>query len=593
MRAPGDVRTLVDVFEASAARHASRELFGTKLGGKWVYATYGQVKKLVDNLRGGLSSLGVAHGDRVAIIANNRIEWPVAAYATQGLGAAFVPMYESQLERDWEYIVRDSGCKLLIVPNSAVYQRVLSFARGVATLSNVVVLSNEPGELGYRALLDRGADHPVPIQTVDPGDMACLLYTSGTTGDPKGVVLTHENVVSNVIAVRDCLPIDETDRSLAFLPWAHSFGYTAELNVLVSLGASLAICEGNDKIVANLAEVKPTIVLAVPRVFNRIYANVEKQVQSKAKPLRVLFRRGLALSVIRRRGGRLTRIEQGTLALADRLIFAKVRARFGGRLRYAISGSAALSKDVGEFVDGLGITVYEGYGLTETSPIVAVNVPDHTKMGTVGRPIRGVRVVIDRTATGDPKSGEIVVYGPNVMKGYYNRPEETKAVLTDDGGFRTGDMGYLDDEGYLCITGRIKEQYKLENGKYVAPAPLEEALKLSPFIANVMIHGENRPHNVALIVPEMATLSEWVHERGIADGTHDGLLSDERVRSKIAEEIEKHSRDWKSYERIRHFVLLAEDFTIDNDMLTPSLKLKRRNVLRKWQEHIAALYLGR
>jgi long-chain acyl-CoA synthetase len=279
------------------------------------------------------------------------------------------------------------------------------------------------------------------------------------------------------------------------------------------------------------------------------------------------------------------------LRLADRLVFRRVRARVGGRLEFAISGAAALPKEVGEMVDGLGIAVYEGYGLTETSPIVSANVPGHRKLGSVGRPLPGVRVVIDREATTDGRDGEIVVYGLNVMRGYHNRPDETRAVLGADGGLRTGDVGYFDEDGYLYITGRIKEQYKLANGKYVSPGVLEERLKLSPFISDLMIHGDNRTHNVALVVPDLETLRAWVAEAcpGLA-GDPGALLADPRVLAKISAEIDRLSQNFRGYERIGGVALLPEGFTQQDGMLTPSLKLKRREIVVRWGPEIERLY---
>jgi long-chain acyl-CoA synthetase len=336
--------------------------------------------------------------------------------------------------------------------------------------------------------------------------------------------------------------------------------------------------------------VKPTVLFAVPRIFNRIYSGVEKQIESKPAPIRSLFRAGLRLAAKKRQNKPLGMMESATLALADKIVFAKVRGRFGGNLKYAVSGAAALAREVADFVDGLGITVYEGYGLTETSPIVSCNVPGHRKLGSVGRPIPGVRVVIDTQVTGDPKNGEIVVYGPNVMQGYYKHKAETDAVFTPDGGFRTGDMGYLDDDNYLYITGRIKEQYKLENGKYVVPSPLEELVKLSPFISNVMIYGDNKPFNVALVVANIQALKEWGAHHGVKHTNPDHFLADPKVRAKMREELDRVCGDFKGYERIRNFALLAEDFTLENDMLTPKLSVKRRNVLRRWQKEIDQLY---
>jgi long-chain acyl-CoA synthetase len=272
--------------------------------------------------------------------------------------------------------------------------------------------------------------------------------------------------------------------------------------------------------------------------------------------------------------------------LFDKLVFSKVRERFGGRLKYAFSGGAAINKDVATFIDNLGITVYEGYGLTETSPIATANWPGSRKIGSIGKPIPGIEVKIDKEVTGDPINGEIVVYGHNIMKGYHGLPEENAKVFTEDGGFRTGDMGRIDEDGFVYITGRIKEQYKLENGKYVVPGPLEEQLKLSPFIANVMVYGDNKPFNTALIVPDMESLEKWAKDNGV-DGD---ILEDERVKELIAKELDEHSSGFKQFEKVRKFKLISEDFSTDNDMLTPTLKLKRRIVMKNWGDALQHLY---
>lgn len=585
---------LVALFEESTDKFAPRELFGTKVGSGWVWTTFAQTRKLVDDFRGGLASLGIEKGDRVAIVSNNRVEWAVAAYATYGLGAAFVPMYESQIAREWEFILRDCEAKVAIAATKEIEEKLRAMiGERVPSLQHVVSLAGpETDETSYKALLRKGAEEPVPSAKPDSKDTACLVYTSGTTGSPKGVILSHGNIASNISAVHELFPFSDNDRSLSFLPWAHVFGHTAELHCMLSMGASMGIAESVDKIVDNLAEVKPTILFSVPRIFNRIYNGVQKQMEDKPAPIRALFQSGLRAAAKKRDGEPLGVLESMALGLADRLVFTKIRARFGGRLKYAISGAAALSKDVAEFVDGLGIMVYEGYGLTETSPITNANFPDNRKIGSVGKAIPGVRVVIDKEATDDETDGEIVIYGPNVMQGYHNRPEDNAEVFTEDGGFRTGDMGYIDDEGYLYITGRIKEQYKLENGKYVVPTPLEEAIKLSSFVANVMVHGANKPYNVAVIVPDMTSLKPWADNQGISYSSDSALLKDERVRKLFEEEIEKHSEKFKGFERVKRFALISEDFTQSNGMLTPSLKLKRRNVLERWGTDIDGLYLN-
>ncbi len=274
----------------------------------------------------------------------------------------------------------------------------------------------------------------------------------------------------------------------------------------------------------------------------------------------------------------------------DKLVASKVRARFGGRLKYAFSGGAALSKEVAEFIDGLGILVYEGYGLTETSPIATANSPQGRKIGSIGRPIPGVRIAIAPAEVAPEGQGEIIIYGPNVMKGYHNLPEETDQVFTADGGFRTGDLGRIDSDGFVYITGRIKEQYKLENGKYVVPTPLEEQIKLSPFVLNVMVYGDNRPYNVAVIVPEFDALKKFASDHGIAYASMEELCAKPEVTKLYLAEVQKFGNEFKGFERPERFVLATEDFTTDNNMLTPSLKVKRRNVMAKYGDAMARLY---
>jgi long-chain acyl-CoA synthetase len=362
------------------------------------------------------------------------------------------------------------------------------------------------------------------------------------------------------------------------------------LQVLVHHGAALALCESVDRIVDDLCEVRPTILIAVPRIFNRVYASVQDQMNRAPALVRRVFARGLRAAVKKRQGKPLGAVETAAHLVADNLVFAKVRARLGGRVRYAISGAASLAPEVAEFVDALGVDVYEGYGLTEASPIVSANTPGARRIGSVGRPIGGVRVVIDRSATGDPKLGEVVVYGPNVTRGYHNREAETGAVFTDGGGLRTGDMGYVDPDGYLFIAGRIKEQYKLENGKYVIPSPIEDKIKLSPFVANVMIHGANRPFNVALVVPDVAAVRRWAKAEGITQTPAADLLGDQRLIGRVREEIDRQTAEFKGYEKVQRFVLVDEDFTQKNGMLTPSLKLRRSVVLQRWRSEVERLY---
>lgn len=582
-------RNLVDLCTRSCKTFATSELFGTKQpSGVWRWITYAEFEKLVADFRGGLRKLGLEDGDRLAIVSDNRVEWAVAAYAAYGLGATFVPMYEVQPAEEWRFILQDSEAKMVIGSTTAIVEQLRAIKKEVPLLERVIGLELATSDAdSYAGVLELGARNPKDPEDPDPSRVAGFIYTSGTTGMPKGVVLTHANFCANVNSVQDLFDFGPTDRSLSFLPWAHSFGQTGELHALLSRGCAVAINDEISNLLANLAVVKPTLLLAVPRIFNRIYDGVHKQIQERPSFIQALFHSGIRAANKQGRGETIGAVERLSLGLARRLIFAKIVARFGGRLRFAISGSAALNKEVAEFVDALGIEVYEGYGLTEASPVVSVNYPGHRKIGSVGKPLPGVRVSIDTAVTSDPKHGEIIVHGPNVMQGYHKREQETAEVLLPDGGFRTGDMGYLDADGYLYITGRIKEQYKLETGKYVVPTPIEEELKLSPYVANAMLYGENRPYNVALVVVDVANLKRWAESERIELGD---VETDSRVEQLVVGEVEKHAARFKTFEIPKRIAVLTEDFTPENGLLTPSLKVKRREVLNKYRERIEALY---
>ncbi len=581
-------KNLVEVLEKSAKTHAERTLFGTKQGSSWKWIDYKTFKGYVDRFRAALKELGVGPGDKVAVIADNRVEWAVGCYATYGLRAAYVPMYQAQKSDEWKFILSDCEAKVVLAANQDVYDKLKKIQPELPALEHIINFEGSADSVdSYAALLKKGEQNPVDPQAPDGKETAGFIYTSGTTGNPKGVILSHSNICSNLNAIHEVFTFNAEDRSLSFLPWAHSMGQTCELHGLISMGCSIGINDDIPNLVGNLAEVKPTVLFAVPRIFNRIYDGVNKQMSEKPGFIQSLFRAGIANATRKNAGESLGMLESMGLGLADKIIFNKIRDKFGGRLKYAISGSAALDKTVAEFVDALGIMVYEGYGLTETSPIATANYPGNRKIGSVGRAIPGVKIKIDTAVTGDPVNGEIVIYGPNIMQGYHNRPEENAAVLMEDGGFRSGDMGRLDDDGYLFITGRIKEQYKLENGKYVVPAPLEEKLKLSPYIANVMIHGHNKPHNVAVVVPDPDALKAWAAENGV-DAAQAG--SDPKVKQLLQGELEKYSKDFKGFERPKNFAVITEDFSTENGMLTPTLKLKRRNVLERYGDLIEGLY---
>ena len=586
--------SLVQVFNRSTTEFADRALFGVKRDGQWQWMTYGEWGNRVRRLRTGLERLGVQAGDRVAIIANNSPEWAMGAYASYGLGAAYVAMYESQLDKDWQHILKDCGAKVLFVANEQIAERIRGFRDELPDLKEVIVISGTPKD-GDHAFADLLQNEPSDLVDPGPDAIADFIYTSGTTGNPKGVKLTHRNLAYNVSAIHAVFPLEPDDRSLCFLPWAHSFGQTVELHGLFSMGASIGLAEAVDKIIANLAEVRPTVFASVPRVFNRIYDGLHARMKEEGGLKKKLFDAAIETAEKRKAlaaQGKHSGWLDFKFKLLDNLVFSKVRERFGGRLKYAFSGGAAISKEVAEFIDDLGITVYEGYGLSETSPIATMNYPGARKIGSVGKPIPGVEIEIDVAATEDPTQGEVVIYGHNIMEGYHHLDEANAEVLVEKNGkrgFRSGDMGRIDEEGFLHITGRVKEQYKLLNGKYVVPTPLEEKLKLSPYISNVMVHGVNREFNVAVVIPDYEVLKGWAEERGL-DTDPASLAKNAEVRALIEGEVNKLSADFKGYEKVRKLYIGDEDFTTENGMLTPTLKLKRRVVQERYGDAIDSLY---
>ena len=584
--------SLVHLAEHSVRSFAARPLFGERLGATWSWLTYGEVGTRIDELRSGLAAIGVGPGDRVAIISRNSAAWAVAAYATYGRGAAFVPMYEAQRSDDWEFILRDCNASVLFVRTPAIAATIEGLRAGLPGLRHVIAIE-DAGEAvdSYEGLCRRGRDHLVPAVYPTPDSVAGFIYTSGTTGRPKGVMLSHGNFTSNIAASTSVFPLGPDDRSVSFLPWAHVYGQSIELHILFSVGASTAFNHDVTRLVDELREIRPTMLVAVPRIFNKMYDGVRAQIAAKPRPIQTLFHDGLAASVRRRRGEPLGARARLELWLADLLVFRKVRAKFGGRLKYALSASATLSHEVGEFIDALGIEVYEGYGLSETSPVVTGNRPGERKLGSVGKPLPGVRIELDERVGNAPGVGEIIVHGPNVMLGYHARPEENARTFTPDGGLRTGDLGRIDEDGYLFITGRLKEQYKLETGRYVMPTPLEEQLALSPYLTTVMLYGQDRPYNVALVVIDPVRVRAWAAEHEVALG--DDLTRDPAVRDLIAHELEVQGAAFRTYERPRGFVITDEELTPAAGTLTPSLKLKRHTVLARFGDALDALYESR
>jgi long-chain acyl-CoA synthetase len=582
-------QSLVDLFERSCARRGDAPLFGVRDGDAFRWLSYAEVHARVARMRMLLRCLGVVPGDRIAIIANNSVDWAVLCYATFGCGAVLVPMYTAQHVDDWQHILLDSGARFVFLEGRNVRSAFECIRPSLPKLVRAIAIDGpieDPDSMSSRlaALGDDLVEAPL---SPNPNAPACFIYTSGTTGRPKGVILSHSNIVFDVVAAVRSFPITEADRTVSFLPWAHAFGQTVDLHLMIYVGCQVAINADVSVLLTNLSLAQPTVLVAVPRVFNRIHEVVRQQISRNRSAIRRLFNRGVKAASRRAHGERLSLVDRGWLAAADRIVFRRVRARFGGRLRFVICGSAALNQEVGEFVNAMGIEFFEGYGLTEASPVVAVNTFEHRRFGTVGRPLPGVKVTIDKSIGPDPSQGEILVGGPTVMQGYHGLPEETSRTITPDGRLRTGDLGYLDADGYLVVTGRIKEQYKLSNGKYVAPTPIEEKLKESPLVANCMLYGADETYCVLIVAPNRTNLEQHAKDSGISITD---LESQPEVRSLLRQELAKLAAGFAPYARPKKLLVVSEDFTIENGLLTPSQKVRRNAVIEKYQTHLRKLY---
>mmetsp|Transcript_41440 Transcript_41440/g.76533 ORF Transcript_41440/g.76533 Transcript_41440/m.76533 type:complete len:713 (-) Transcript_41440:241-2379(-) len=610
-------KTLHEMQRNASVAFAPNDLFGTyeeyeegKEGGEFKWMSYEKFGDKVEICRTMLKDLGVTEYSKVGIISNNRWEWACVNSAAHSLNATVVPMYEAQLPKDWTYILNDSECSVLFCATEDIYERVnrevLPSAPGVKA---ALCLDGKLGEEhAFATAMDRAAHSASGASVVEPtpDDLAGLIYTSGTTGRPKGVEMMHSNQVSNVMSVRGMSDdvhdfIRQSDRSLAFLPWAHCYGQTCELYCTMAHGGSMGVGRGVPKILEDLQLVKPTVLFAVPTLYKRVYDGVQNAMEGSSPLKKKLMKKALALG--RRKfeatngtGAPLGLLETVQYKALDGIVLNKIRGRFGGRMRHAYAGGAACPREVIEFMDDVGIPICEGYGLTETSPIITLNVPDDRRPGSCGKPVRNVNVVImgeDGHPVKEGEEGEICCYGPNVMKGYYRNQEATDEVITlaPDGKsrlFHTGDLGRQDSSGWVRITGRLKEQYKLENGKYVCPTPIEEAIGMSRFVTQVVLAGANRPHNVALIVPDwVAVRAELKIEEDVPE---EELVNDDRVRTLLDDEVRSSCEGVvKKYEAPKDWAVVAP-FTAANNMLTPKMSVRRHVVIRTYEETIAHMY---
>ena len=588
---------LVDFFESSASKYADNPLIGEKdAAGVYQWVTYGQIAQRVNNLRAGLAAIGVGVGDTVGIIAQNRKEWLIGEIATQGLGAAYVPMYEKELVSMWKYIIKDASIKVMLVSRAEILEKIKDFPAEIPTLKQIYLIDGS-GENTMAALEKKGAAKPVPSRKPKYSEVAVLIYTSGTTGEPKGVLLSHGNLAENVKAGLAWFPnLTEKSRCISMLPWAHSFGITADLHAFILKGASIGIMGSVETLIDDLPKIQPTFMITVPRIFNRVYNGVWAKMREEGGLKLKLFEAALEAAKQKRETGKASL----KYKILDKIVLAKIRARFGGRLENAVTGSAPMNVEIAKFFIDVGIPTYDAYGLSETSPAITINSPlMGNRLGSVGKPINKTKVVIDRSRTGDDgDDGEIICFGPQCMIGYHNKPEQTKEVIVERNGMRgvrTGDRGRLDDDGFLFITGRFKEEYKLSNGKYIHPDTIEREMKILPWVLNAVVTGAGHEYNVGLIVPDMNVLKRVAEEMNLSVDPKD--LFDQsnsegrKFKELLTAEIQNHLKKIVgSYEIPRKFEFVMEDFTLDNGMLTQTMKLKRRVVMDKYGDKLESLY---
>ncbi|MEV0383877.1 long-chain fatty acid--CoA ligase [Nonomuraea sp. NPDC050643] len=561
------------------------EAYRVPSDGGWTSLSWQEVGERVRGLALGLSRLGSAPGTRVSILCSTRLEWILTDLAVLATGAATTTIYPSNTAAESAFVITDSGSTIVIAENDDQVAKLRSVQKELPDVTCVVVIDGSAGDDGWVVTLDSvsrpgesgedtaEADYDAMVDAIAQDDLATLIYTSGTTGRPKGVELTHDNWIYAAGAVRELGLLSGDDLHFLWLPLSHSFGKLLEV-VMIHIGVPTAIDGRLDKIAENLGAVKPTIMAAAPRIFEKIHNTVvaTQQREGGAK-LRIFTwarKTGLRVAKARQRGAEIPLSTRLEYAVADRLVFSKLRDRFGGRVRFFISGAAPLSQDIAEFFDAAGLTILEGYGLTESSAGSFLNRPDSVKFGTVGPPFPGTSVRI-------AEDGEILIGGRGIMRGYHGLPAETAEAL-EDGWLRTGDIGELDDAGRLRITDRKKELIKTSGGKYVAPTYLEGRIKAAcPYVSHVFVHGDRRNYVTALVTLDMDVVRPWAEAESLPSDPEE-LREHPRMRGEVEKAINQVNADEASYATVKKFAILAEDFTVETGELTPSLKIKRRAV---------------
>ena len=594
----GEPTTLVEVFEQVAREHKRPDTLNYKSGGRWVPISSDEMLARAKLIAAGLHALGVERGDRIALLSDSRVEWTLTDAGSIFAGAIDVPIYPTLTPPQVRYILNDSGSSVLFLANREKFvelnealgecpqiKHVIFFEADGVTKDDGLTLA-QLEEKG-REFEQRDPDYVERVASqITPDDLATIIYTSGTTGEPKGVMLTHSNLVSNLIYSSGHLSFGEHDTALSVLPLSHVFERQA-MYMYLHQGMAVYFAESLQTVGPNLREVSPTVLVGVPRIFEKIYARIRERAAEAGRLSAVL----LAWSVsVAREYAKLVTAHQPVPAflkikhaIASKLVFSKWQRAFGGRMRLLVSGGAALPEDLSYIYIGAGIPIVQGYGLTETSPVITASRIEDNRVGTVGKVIPNVEIRI-------AEDGEIEVRGPNVMRGYYNKPEETRAVFTADGWFKTGDIGTIDADGFLRITDRKKELFKTSGGKYISPQPIEQAIKGSRFVNQVVLIGAERKFPAALIVPVWEQLESYCKLKGIEVKSRSELCRHPRIIDLIQRQIDGLTPNLAKYEKIKKVALLENEFTIEGGELTPTLKVKRRVIDQKYSDVIEKLY---
>lgn len=591
------VHTLNELYRQAVDSLPRDDMFRHKHGGRWVDISSQEFRQAVTEASQGLASLGIQPGDRVALLSENRVEWAMLDMAILTAGAVVVPIYPTLLPHHIEYILRD--CQPTAVISSTPEQSEKLGRLGGSVDSIRHHISMEPVNLAdvitVKKLRELGAVHQRQqpedaerrLVAVDPDDLATIIYTSGTTGDPKGVMLTHKNIVTNVLNVLQVLKIGGNDSCLSFLPLSHIFERMAGYYTMMHAGASIAYAESIETVSTNLLEVRPTVMIAVPRLYEKIYARVINTASSGGSLKRSIFFKakaaGAEYAAVAVEGKSVSLGLRLRMGVADALVFRKLRAKTGGRLQFFVSGGAPLAQEIAEFFFAAKLPIMEGYGLTETSPVIAVNTFEHFRPGTVGRPIPGIEMKF-------ADDGEILTRSDCVMKGYHGQAEATEDCIID-GWFHTGDIGEMDADGFLRITDRKKDILVTAGGKNVAPQPMENDLKLSKYVAEAVVIGDRRKYLTALIVPNFEAVLELAQRGGVAHEDNDKLLAAPLIQREFQNLIDVVNERRSSFEQIKYFRLVSRDFTLEGGELTPSLKVKRKVVGEKYGELIESMYV--